>query len=562
MNVSIKGKGNYSLTKSDFVASGGEGSVYRKGKTAFKIYTDPQRMIPTSKIQELSVLTLPNIIRPKDIIYDSKNNAVGYTMDYVTDTFALCQLFTKSFRDRFNIKPTAMTKLVNELRLLVSHVHSKDILIVDLNEMNFLVNDGFDEMFAIDCDSYQTKNHKATAIMESIRDRHSKTFSNETDWFSFAIISFQMFIGIHPYKGKHDKLKTMDERMLKNVSVLNKKVSIPAVCYPFTNIPQSYLDYYKAVFEDGKRLPPPDELQPVIIIPRAIKIVGSNNFIIAKLRELAEEIIRYDPIARLSMTTVALYSDSREEYKLPAGKRPVLGMTPFGQVIAADIFCGKLRLHNVSMGTPVKFSGAEMSADAVMSYDGNIYFKNADSIYILVFFASAADLKVAAQRICSVLENATKLFDGVIMQDVLGACYAYVMKEKACYQIHLKELDAFRIIDAKYDNKVLMVLGFDGGKYEKFIFRLDDTFQEYDVRIEHDVGCLNLNFVVLPKGICAHLNDREELELFSNAKGSASLKVINDPALDNDMKLSRDGNQVVFGRGETLYSIELKKVNP
>jgi len=559
MNVTLKGKSNYSLSKGDFVASGGEGSVYRKGKIAFKIYTDPQRMIPLQKIQELSSLTLPNIIRPQDVLFDNKNHPVGYTMPYLTDTYALCQIFTKAFRDRFNVKPATITKLVNELRLLVSHVHSKDILIVDLNEMNFLVDDSFDAIYGIDCDSYQTKSYKATAIMESIRDRHTSTFCKETDWFSFAIISFQMFIGIHPYKGKHAKLKTMDERMLANISVLHKDVGIPAVCYPLTNIPKSYLDWYKAVFEDGKRRPPPDEIQAVIIIPKAIKIAGSNNFVIQKLRELADNVVRFDPVAGMTMTAVALYSDVREEYKLPVGhKMPVLGTTPNGQVIAAHVHAGKLQLHNVSMGVPVALM-AELSADGVMSYDGNIYVKNGDSIFLLVFIAAGGVIKGATHRICGVLENATKLFDGVVIQYLLGACYAYMFKEKACYQVHVKELDSVRVIDAKFDNKVLMVIGFLAGTYDKYIIRFADDYQSYDLRVEKDIGPSGLNFVVLPKGICAHLNGKDEMELFSNAKGSASIKVIDDPAIDGNIKLFREGNQVVFSRAETIYSIELKK---
>ena len=555
MDVKTKAGLRYSLTKSDFIGSGGEGQIFRKGSTAFKIYTDPKKMIPVTKITELADLSLPNIIKPQDVLYDPKNSPVGYTMRYVTDTYALCQLFTKAFRERFHIKPDTMTKLVSQLRQIVSHVHSKKILIVDMNEMNFLVDDGFNDIYAIDCDSYQTKNYPATAIMESIRDRHSKTFSENTDWFSFAILSFQLFIGIHPYKGKHPKLNGMDERMLKNVSVLNKAVSVPAVCYPFTNIPQSYLDWYKAVLDDGKRVPPPDEFQPVVVIQHAFKIAGSNNFIIKKLQELAENVVRYDPIARVVMTETGIYSSTRMEYTLPQGKKlPVLGTTPDGKTVAAWIENGILKMHNVSNGVAMNFSSGDFAADQVMNYDGTIYVKNGANIYVLVFLGNI----VTVQRVSGVLENATKLHDGVIIQNLLGACYASVFNDKACYQIHLKELDGVRIIEAKYDNKVLMVLGFASGKYDKYIFRLGENYQEYDVRLEKDVGPVALNFVVLPKGVCAHLNEKEELELFSNVKGSASIKVVSDPALNGDMKLFRDGNQVLFGKGNQLYSIALK----
>ena len=139
--------------------------------------------------------------------------------------------------------------------------------------MNFLLNDQLNNIFFIDTDSYKTKSYNATAIMESIRDRHSSSFNTNTDWFSWAIITFQMFIGIHPFKGKHPKFSNLDERMMNNVSVLNSSVSIPKLCASFDVIPQAYREWYKAVFEDGKRVPPPSGFQDLIIIQPIIHTV-------------------------------------------------------------------------------------------------------------------------------------------------------------------------------------------------------------------------------------------------------------------------------------------------
>jgi hypothetical protein len=53
--VSIEGLGKVVLSDTDFIAAGGEGTVYRKDGLAIKIYHDPKAMIPAKKIQELSV---------------------------------------------------------------------------------------------------------------------------------------------------------------------------------------------------------------------------------------------------------------------------------------------------------------------------------------------------------------------------------------------------------------------------------------------------------------------------------------------------------------------------
>jgi DNA-binding helix-hairpin-helix protein with protein kinase domain len=179
----VQGKGPVRLGKTEFKAQGGEGSVYVKGLSAYKIYADPSRCIAQAKIDELSVLTKPNIIRPLELILDEKNRPVGYSMRYAGKTHSLCQLFPKAFRQRNNLTPELMLRLVRELQTGVAHIHSTGILIVDLNEMNFLVSLDFSELFFIDVDSYQTPSFPATVLMESVRDRHAKSFTTDSDWF-------------------------------------------------------------------------------------------------------------------------------------------------------------------------------------------------------------------------------------------------------------------------------------------------------------------------------------------------------------------------------------------
>src|ERR1035437_8436670 len=156
------------LTKQHYLASGGEGEVYGVGSTAFKIYHDPKRMIPLGKITELSAITDKNVIKPEAVLTDDKGVPIGYTMRYVKDTVALCATFPAAYRDRVSLSHDIMFKLIQRLQAGVSSVQNSGILIVDLNEMNFLVAPAHDDIFFIDADSYQTRSYRATAIMESI----------------------------------------------------------------------------------------------------------------------------------------------------------------------------------------------------------------------------------------------------------------------------------------------------------------------------------------------------------------------------------------------------------
>ena len=251
MDLFIAGKGRVRLDQSDFVGQGGEGKVYARGNTAYKIYADPSRMIPVAKIRELAALAHSDIVRPDEVLLDSNNRPVGYTMRRVQDAQPLCRLFTRAFRERKGVTQGQILALIRAFQETVQHVHDRGVLVVDMNEMNFLVDRDMQRVLFIDVDSYQTPGFPATAIMDSIRDRHSATYSAGTDWFSFAILAFQMFVGVHPYRGKHSTLADLDARMMANVSVLNRSVTVPATSYPLDTLPSAYRDWFEALFEQG-----------------------------------------------------------------------------------------------------------------------------------------------------------------------------------------------------------------------------------------------------------------------------------------------------------------------
>jgi hypothetical protein len=201
MKVFVKGTNKpIELTNADFLAQGGEGKIYVKGNKVFKICESLSKMIPEGKFTELSVLSDQHIIKPEEILVDAKDKNIGYTMKFIKDSYTLCQIFAKAFRLRNKIKHDAVD-LVQQMQKTIQHIHSHDILLVDGNEFNFLLDDKFKEVYFIDVNSYQTPHYPAMAIMDSIRDRHANNkFSKVTDWFSFAIVSFQMFIGIQSFR--------------------------------------------------------------------------------------------------------------------------------------------------------------------------------------------------------------------------------------------------------------------------------------------------------------------------------------------------------------------------
>jgi serine/threonine protein kinase len=561
MKVFIKGKGEVTLTQKDFIAAGGQGSVYGKSGIAYKIYAEPKHMLPVAKVQELSVLKNKYIIKPEDILLDEKSKIIGYTMPLVKNTYALCQLFPKAFRQRENLTHTQMFELIKKLQDIVKHCHDNKILIVDLNEMNFLADEKFTNIFAIDTDSYQTPSFPATALMESVRDRHAKPnhFDEGTDWFSFAITSFQMFIGIHPYKGKHPSIKDMDERMLKNISVLHNDVSIPPVCYDLKTIPPNYMKWYEAVLANGKRLPPPFGTEFVQLIAAKIKtIVGNNKFDINEIKEFTDAVMSYMTFAGIDLTlTETKVIINNKEFERNGYK--YVGISPKkNHAILAKSENDKLKLFDVTAQTETV---CDVIAEQVMSYNGIIYAKNGGNIVEIGFLETGKDIVPTSTTVAQTMDNATTFFDGVIFQNMLNTHFATIFPEKGLtYLIKIKELSNYvKILDAKYDNKVLFIAAIQkAGKIDMLMLRFDSKFDEYDLRKHENITFTGINFIVMANGVCVCINPQDQIELFANTINSQSVKVIDDPIINSDMRLYKDGTKVLFASDKKLYSFKMK----
>jgi hypothetical protein len=559
----VQGGGEVRLDRSDFKAQGGEGAIYVKGAHAYKIFTDPRRAIPPAKISELSVITRPNIIRPLGVLLDDRNRAVGYSMRSVGKSYALCQLFPKAFRQRHNLTPDTVLRLVRRLQEGVAHVHAAGILVVDLNEMNFLVAEDFSEMFFIDVDSYRTPSFPATALMESVRDRAAREFNDLSDWFSFAVVSFQMFAGIHLFKGTYAPLQNLpdnesklDARMRAGVSVLNAQVSVPASALPFNVIPPAYLDWYRAVFEEGKRLPPPADARFIIkVVQTAARgSLVSSLFEIIEAREFDGEIIRHDGVVTVTQSSV--YFDGR---KFPKPHRDVLAAaTPrLRHLVAAYADASGPRFHDLTAGRRLDL---KIDAEDVMLHGGQFYVRQGEHIYAVEFVELKSGIIPGLKPVANVMMKSTRTFEGLALQNLLGAYYASLLPAGgACYQVRLSELDGYAVVDARLERNVLVAVGAKGGRYDKFVFRFADDFGSYDLRILSDVSSNDINFTVLDTGVVLHMTDEDALEVFSRHEGSTEIKSVRDESVGGDVKLFHVGTRALMARGNKLYKISMRQ---
>lgn len=250
------------LSDTNHMATGGEGSVYRKDQLVYKLYLDPAkalaRKIP-DKVALLSKMGHPGVVVPSSVVVDSKGVFKGIAMPYAQGD-ALCSLYTNTGRDKLRIGDKETGDIVSAMREVMQHVHQHQGLMVDANELNWLVRGT--QPIAIDSDSWQLPGFPATAIMASIRDYHmdpSKGFTEGSDWFSWAVVTFPLWTGIHPFKGTHPTFGrgNMEERMRAHASVFDAGVKLPPAARGLTPIPRALKDWYARVFGSMDRTAPP-----------------------------------------------------------------------------------------------------------------------------------------------------------------------------------------------------------------------------------------------------------------------------------------------------------------
>lgn len=559
MRVIVQGQGALNLDQNHFIGAGGQGSVYAIGDTAYKVANHGGSALPEGKIRELQVLPTPLFARPEHLIQDAKGVTLGYTSRFIRNAYVLCQLFTRAFRDRVGLTHDKVLHLVAKMHSGFVIAHQHQILLVDPNEMNFLVDRNLEDLFFIDTDGYQTKSYPATAIMESIRDRHMAhphAFTEGTDWFSFAVTSFQLFTGIHPYKGKHPTIKGFDDRMTANVSVFNKAVSVPSTAYPVTVIPGNWRKWYEAVFDHGERTAPPagfSDHVPVQVV--VAKTVRATSLVVEELMHTGHTIrdlwVVGDTI--VVSTTDGVWANGRRvsDVTTLAGVTSGTGSQPTLVYTTPD----GVELFDLESKTRKPVA---IDAQRVTSYAGSVYAK-VNSTIVGIDCRNVVTLRTAA----NVVPNATHLFRGVALQNMLGSMFASIFPEPGkAYQIRLPELDAYRILDAQYDagvrGGVLVVLGASrDNRVDRITFRFDADFKTHDCRVTPDTDGVGVNFAVTDAGVCVCLVNSGELELTSVNLGSTSARVVKDPWLEGGVRLFKRGAQLLASKNGNIYGLKL-----
>lgn len=570
MNQKIKiGNGGViTLTDKNYKASGGEASIYVANGMVYKLYHDPvHKQLSLGKMKELSVISNPQVVVPKELIFDPKDGTpLGYTTTYVDNVEPLLKLFTRTFKNDNNVSFQMVNHLVKEMQKVVADVHSAQCLIVDLNELNILADIKPTTIIPwfIDTDSYSTPSFKATAIMDSVRDRRVTVYDKsgtmhynpdiESDWFSWAVLTFCLYTNIHPYRGTHpnyrpkDKAKQMDD----GVSVFHPGVRVPPCVNDFKVIPGRHLDYFRRVFLNNERgVPPlPDSSVPMLVPTQIITIQGTDKLSVSEVAAYSSHILSI--IQSMGMYYVAtkthIYCNTKEIGHHNAKKVLLVTASDATLVTAQQSLSNKIEFRLLTQSDPV----GTAQSNEMFARNNAIYTISKGKLMENSFTAFGNKMVHRAKEVENLSVISSKMYDGCIIQDLLGKMYLTLpYKLGSCFSKHIPQLDGYRVIEAKGDKNVVVVIAEKNGRFDEFIIIFNKDYSTSDVRKIEDVTFNTINFAVGDNGLCLLLVD-DRLEVFASAQ---QVQVIDNPPFDATMKLFATSDGFFFTNGNSFHQV-------
>ncbi|NTW13440.1 MAG: hypothetical protein HGA31_00220 [Candidatus Moranbacteria bacterium] len=571
LTVVLSGRGKTSLPPSSYVATGGEGAIYRIGDTIVKIYSDRKKMTGDrmeEKIRLLSGIRHPYIVAPRGLVTDTKGALIGYYMDAI-DGNGFSEVCAPAFWHRSGFTRDDACTLTDRMRDAVRAAHGyHDAVMVDPNETNWIAILGGQkgpEPRVIDVDSWAIGNWPAKAIMLSIKDWHSRGFDHQTDWFAWGVVSFQLFTGTHPYKGTLDGFKKgdLEGRMKQNASVFTPGVRLNQSVRDFGTIPGRLLDWYVETFQHGERTVPPSPFDTgVATAKRALvkRILAAKNAQVVYDRlfsEPGETAIRIFPCGVILLRSGRLID-------LSTKKTVDSGISDVAEVIAtAD---GWLIGNPKGNGTGFRFIHGKTSlkedlaspvpASGLLRFENRLFLKTERGLTEIRLLRLGKTLLTAGNT-WGTMPSSTRWFDGVGIQDAFGATYAIApFGESGCAHVRIRELDGQKTLTAKAGERFLAVVVLDAdGKYRKHEFAFDKTYGNYRVWTG-EVDTADLNIAILPRGVCATIVEDGELNIL--VPGSGDTRKISDRDIGTDMFLEHWNEKTVYMRNGDVWQVRLK----
>ncbi len=282
MKILLEGK-NVVLSPQMAVGKGGEADIYHLGGgTAVKIFKTPEhpdyagfpeeqqaagvRIAIHQRKLPLFPRGLPErVIAPQAYAFSPDDgHIVGYAMKYLKDAFAIRNLASPNSA---GYEKNEISLIFRELHHVLQDLHMRQLIIGDFNDLNVLLYNR--EPFLIDTDSFQFGAFPCGVFSARFLDpllcnesspvfQLQKSYSGDSDWYSFAVVVMQSFLSVGPYGGVYvpadPSVRVSQElRPLRRISIFHPEVRYPSSARPVGVLTDEMIEYFRKVFLDDMR---------------------------------------------------------------------------------------------------------------------------------------------------------------------------------------------------------------------------------------------------------------------------------------------------------------------
>ena len=538
------------LTDRDFLAEGGEGKVYGQGAWAYKIFHDPKQALPKEKLLELAKLDRPEILGPRLLIEDQDGGLAGYTMPLGKGE-ALCKFFTESYRALVGFSPGDALKLAARMQDVLAWIHAQGCLVVDYNEHNLLV-DPHETPLHIDVGAWQTVTHPATALMEHVRDpkMNGLTFTAGTDWFSFAVVVTQLYVGVHPYRGRHRDYQPIAWRqmMAKGISIFNREVKLPQGARDFAAIPRGHRAWLEGVLEHGERTapPPPGGLGAPVIAPLPTPSSGKVRLELVENYSTTIREVCFHAGSAYVVTAAGVFRGRTLLAPAGSGRRFVLIPTPDGAPTWAEWNARSETLTLPLENKPQTIATATFTVahERLWTTDGSYLRENR-----IVRFGSRLTLNL---RPAAGAVPTARFGDGVLVQPMPGGDrFSVLLKTGGVQTMRIPELAGWRVLAATGRERLVQILGRKNNDLQLVTVELDDAGRIKTTLLEPWPDYEVPSLAITAKGVVVRLTG-SELRIW---RDPSHPEVIPNPGLKAGSHLWIDGADVYASEGQILWRV-------
>ncbi|WP_437552158.1 hypothetical protein WME97_12595 [Sorangium sp. So ce367] len=237
----------------------GQDAEQRAAEVRIERHQDKLRAFPPA---------LPDqVIAPLELATDkTRKRVVGYAMRLVRGAEPLLRYGEPSMRHG-GLSSAAVSEVLARLHRAVAAIHDRGVVIGDFNDLNVLVAGG--EVFVIDADSFQFGPYLCQVFTERFvdpllcdpslpRPLLSRPYSQDSDWYAFAVMVMQSLLCVGPYGGVFRPRSASarvpeSARPLRRITVFDREVRYPKPAIPYRVLPDDLLDALYRVFVEDRR---------------------------------------------------------------------------------------------------------------------------------------------------------------------------------------------------------------------------------------------------------------------------------------------------------------------